>query len=159
MINTITKVINFLPKGKRKPSYLMLIRLMNNNILLSSALYTIFCYCTNLRVLNDCPNIELIINSRASIWPFNKFGKIWISNRINVIKISDRIKYKGIRHFSFYRSFKLWAFSRNFDRKTTIDVQSKLRYSIEQNSFLEKELWAFYRNPNTKNVNKISKWV
>jgi len=53
-------------------------------------------------------------------------------------------------------------FSRKFCRKTTVNVPSKIKFWIEKNAQLEKELWTLNRNPKIKalifeikNINKI----
>jgi len=76
---------------------------------------------------------------------------------------SNRAKYKGKKYFSSSsRNSKNVIFSRKFCRKTTVNVPSKIKFWIEKNAQLEKELWTLNRNPKIKvlifeikNINKI----
>jgi hypothetical protein len=97
--------------------------------------------------------------------PSNEFNNIKTSAKtVSFIKYSNRAKYKGKRNFSSSQESKNLKFFRKFCRKITIDVPSKVKSWIEQNSLVEKAMWTLYSNPKTKklifdikNINKIKK--
>jgi retron-type reverse transcriptase len=115
------------------------------------------CRYANLRIMSDYPGIIWKISNeqRESMCPFNELSpnKASVPMRIKpFINYSDRAKHKIERRFFSVRDeSEDLTFSRKFCRKTTIDVQSEIKYWIEKNAQLEKELWTLYSNPSTKN--------
>ena len=130
-------------------------------------MFSIACYCTNLRVVSDYPGIfgKFSNKMRERACLPNGFKNIRTPARtLFFIDYSNRTKSKGIRSFSSSRKSKDLRFSRKFCRKTMIDVPSEVKSWIEKNSLVEKTMWTLYSNPKTKhiifniqNVNRIRK--
>ena len=147
-------------------------RSMDKNMLISFALYGSSCRSTNLRVFGGNP---LLIRNFSSFLMGSKracvllTGNIFTKNRTServpfTINNSNRVKYKELCRFfvADSRKSKDLRFSQKFYGKIDLETaQSDVNRWIEQNTNLNNELWALYKNPKTKeeifNIDNINK--
>ena len=147
-LNT-TQVIDFsffLIRESVIPVVQILKRSIYKNMLQLDAIYGMSCRYANLRIMSDYPGIIWKISNeqRESMCPSNELSpnKASVPMRIKpFINYSNRAKHKiEKRFFSVRDESENLTFSRKFCRKTTIDVRSEVKYWIEKNAQLEKEL-------------------
>lgn len=149
----------------------MIVRSIDKNMLISFALHGSGCRSTNLRVFGNNPllirNFSLFIRSKRAY--VLSTGIIIIFNKTSekipfTINNSNRAKYKELYRFfgADSRKSKDLRFSRKFCGKIDLETaQSDANHWIEQNTKLNKDLWAIYKNPQTKeeifNISNINK--